>query len=363
MNIERRLIHNFDWLWLLALLLLSGAGLTAIWSVTNATGWDSYLGRHTIFLGAALLVFLLLLYFDYHVYADFIPAGYALALAVLVLVLLVGRTIHSNKSWIYLGGMSFQPSEFVKILVIVALARYYSEVENEYLSLRELAIGGLIVLLPMGLVVLQGDLGTAVTYVPIYVTLSLLAGLRRSHLLLFALAAAIALPSGWFLLRDYQRSRIETVFNPASDPRHRGYQALQSQIAVGSGRFLGKGFKQGSQSQLGFLPARQNDFVFAVISEERGFIGGMTVLSLLLFISLRLLRAAREAKDKVGTMIVAGVLGLFLFHSMVNVGMVVGLVPIVGIPLPFVSAGGSALISFFAAMSLCMNVNLRRFVN
>ncbi len=363
MNIERRLIHNFDWLWLLAVLLLSGAGLVAIWSVTNATGWNSYLGRHVIFLGLALAFFLLILYFDYHVYADFVAAGYVLAIAVLVLVLLVGRTIHSNKSWIYLAGISVQPSEFVKILVIVALARYYSEVEGEYLGLRELAIGGLIVLLPVGLVVLQGDLGTAITYIPIYAALSLLAGLRRRHLLLLTLAAAVALPGGWLLLRDYQKSRIESVLNPASDPLHRGYQAVQSQIAVGSGRFLGKGFKQGSQSQLGFLPARQNDFVFAVISEERGFVGSMTVLSLLLFICLRLLRAAREAKDKVGTMIVAGVLGLFLFHATVNVGMVVGLVPIVGIPLPLVSAGGSALISFFAAMSLCMNVHLRRFVN
>jgi rod shape determining protein RodA len=363
MNINQRLIHNFDWLWLTALLLLSGAGLTAIWSVTNATGWHSYLGRHAIYLAVAIAVFVIMLYFDYHAYADYIAVGYVIALTVLVLVLLIGRTIHNNKSWIYIAGIGFQPSELVKVLLIVALAKYYSEVDSDYLGLRELVIGGLIVLVPMVLVVLQGDLGTAVTFIPIYVALSFLAGLRRKHLILFALGAVLSLPAGWLMLRDYQKSRIETVLNPLSDPLRTGYQALQSEIAVGSGRFLGKGFKQGSQSQLGFLPARHTDFVFAVVSEERGFVGSMTILVLLLFIAMRLLRAAREAKDKVGTMIVAGVLALFLFHSTINIGMVVGLLPIAGIPLPFVSAGGSALISFFAAMSLCLNVNLRRFVN
>jgi len=363
MNIDQRLIHNFDWLWLLALILLSGSGLVAIWSVTSATGWDSTLGRHSVYLCAAIVIFVILLYFDYHAFADFVAVGYLLGLAVLVLVLLIGRTVHSNKSWIYLGSIGIQPSEFMKVVVIVALAKYYSEVESDFLGLRELLIGGLIVLMPMLLVVLQGDLGTAVTFLPIYASLTLLAGLRRKHMIMFCLAGILALPAGWMMLRDYQKSRIETVLNPSSDPLHRGYQTIQSKIAVGSGRFLGKGFKQGTQSQLGFLPARHTDFVFAVISEERGFVGSMTVIGLLLFISLRLLRAAEDAKDRLGTFVVTGVLALLVFHSTINIGMVVGLIPIAGIPLPFVSAGGSALLAFFAAMSLCMNVRLRRFVN
>jgi rod shape determining protein RodA len=165
------------------------------------------------------------------------------------------------------------------------------------------------------------------------------------------------------MLRDYQKGRIETVFNPSHDPRRMGYQTIQSEIAIGSGRFFGKGFKQGSQGHLGFLPARHTDFVFAVLSEEKGFVGSVSILALFLLIALRLLRAAREAKDKIGTMVVVGVLALFLFHFVINVGMVVGLLPIAGIPLPFVSAGGSSLISFFAAMGLCMNVNMRRYVN
>ncbi len=363
MNIEQRTIQHFDWLWFACLLLLTGAGLIAAWSVAESAGWEAFLGRHLIHLCLAIAIFVILLYLDYHHYADFIAVGYIVGIAVLVTVLLLGRSVHGNKSWIYLGSIGFQPSEFVKILVIVALAKYYSEVDGDYLRVRELAIGGIIVFLPMMLVVMQGDLGTAITFVSIYGACSLLAGLRRKHLVIFTLIGLLAMPAGWMMLRDYQKTRIQTVFNPSNDPLHTGYQTIQSIIAVGSGQFLGKGFKQGTQSQLGFVPARHNDFVFAVISEERGFIGGMTVLSLMFIITIRLLRAAREAKDHLGTLIVAGVTALYLFHAMINIGMVIGLLPIAGIPLPFVSAGGSAMIAFYAAMSLCMNVRLRRFVN
>jgi rod shape determining protein RodA len=310
-----------------------------------------------------LLAFVMLLSFDYHIFSDFITFMYLVGLAVLGLVLIVGRAIHSNKSWIYLGIFSFQPSELMKILVIIALAKYYSELDLEYLGFKELLIGGLIVFVPAFLVVLQGDLGTAVTFFPIYAVLSCLAGVRRKHVVVLLVLVAVAAPLSWFLLRGYQKGRIETVFNPANDPHHLGYQTIQSEIAVGSGRLLGKGFKQGSQGHLGFLPARHTDFVFAVLSEEKGFAGSITILGLFLFVSYRLFRTARDAKDKIGTMIVAGVLALLLFHVVINIGMVEGLLPILGIPLPFVSAGGSSLISYFAAMSLCMGIKMRRYVN
>jgi rod shape determining protein RodA len=363
MNINRRFLLGFDWLWLLAMIALAGAGSIAIWSATGGSGINSYFGRQILFLMAGFLLALILLYFDYHVYADFIKLAYLAGLLILVVTLLMGHTVHGSKSWLYLGTIGFQPSEFMKVLIIVALAKYYSETERDYLEFQELLAGGLIVLVPMLLVVLQGDLGTAATYLPIFIVLSYLAGVRRKHILVLFLAGAVAAPLFWMNLRDYQKGRIQSVFDPSSDPRNTGYQAIQSKIAIGSGRFLGKGFQQGTQSQLGFVPARHTDFVFAVISEERGFVGSFTVLALFFFISLRLLRAGREAKDKIGTMIVAGVLGLFLFHIFINVGMVMGLLPIAGIPLPFVSAGGSALISFFIAMSLCMNVRMRRYIN
>lgn len=360
---DQRLLLSFDWLWFLALLALSGAGIVAIWSTTDGTSLNSYFGKQLVYLCIGLFAFIALLYFDYHIFSDFIGFIYGAGLAILVLVLIIGRSIHSNKSWIDVGIFTFQPSEIMKLLVILAVARYYSELEQDYLGIRELLLGGLIVFVPAFLVVLQGDLGTAVTFLPIYAVLSCLAGIRRKHILALLIIVAIAAPPAWYLLRGYQKGRIETVLNPSSDPHRLGYQTIQSEIAVGSGRFLGKGFKQGSQGNLGFLPARHTDFVFAVLSEEKGFIGSITILGLFLFVSFRLFRAAREAKDKVGTLIVVGVLALLLFHVVINIGMVVGLLPIAGIPLPLVSAGGSSLISYFAAMSLCMSVRMRRYVN
>lgn len=362
-KIDRRLLFSFDWLWFFGLLALSGAGVAAIWSTTNGTSLNSYFGKQVIYLCCALVVFLILLCFDYHLFSDFITFIYLAGMAVLGLVLLIGRSIHSNKSWIDVGIFSFQPSELMKILVIIALAKYYAELDLEYLGFRELLIGGLIVFVPAGMVWLQGDLGTAVTFFPIYAVLTCLAGIRRKHVVVALLIVAVASPLAWFLLRGYQKGRIETAFNPSSDPRRLGYQAIQSEIAIGSGKFLGKGFKRGSQGYLGFLPAPHTDFVFSVLAEEKGFVGGITILGLFLFISSRLFQTAREAKDKIGALIVVGVLALMLFHVIINVGMVVGLLPIIGIPLPFVSAGGSSLISYYAAMSLCIGIRMRRYVN
>jgi rod shape determining protein RodA len=363
MNINERLLVSFDWLWFLALLSLSAIGLLAIWSTTEGTNLNSYFGRQLAYVCFAVVVFLVVVYFDYHVYCDFINIIYATSLALLGLVLLIGRSIHSNKSWIKMGGFVFQPSEVVKIVAILALAKYYSEIERDHLELGELLTGGLIVGVPMGLVMLQGDLGTAMTFVPIYAAMSFLAGLKRKHVLITAAALLVASPVGWLMLKDHQKGRIQTVFNPESDPKNLGYQTIQSEIAIGSGQFLGKGFKRGSQGQLGFLPARHTDFVFAVWSEERGFVGSVGLLALLLFVALRMLRTARDAKDRLGGMIVVGVLALFIFHVTINVGMVIGLLPIAGIPLPFVSAGGSSLLACYIAMGLCMSVRMRRYVN
>jgi rod shape determining protein RodA len=360
---DRRLLLSFDWLWFLALLALSSAGAAAIWSTTDGTSLDSYFGRQIVYLCCSLVVFLIMLYFDYRVFSDFIAFIYMAGLALLILVLFIGLSIHNNKSCLNFGVFSFQPSEFMKVLVIVALSKYYSELVEEHLRIRELIVGGLIVFVPACLVVMQGDLGTAVTYLPIYGVLSCLAGIKRKHLVFMLILITIAAPFGWFLLRGYQRGRIEMMFNPASDPYHMGYQTIQSKIAIGSGQFLGKGFRQGSQGHLGFLPARHTDFVFAVFSEEKGFVGSIAILGLFLFVSIRLFRTAREAKDSIGAMIVAGVMAMLLFHVVINLGMVLGLLPIAGIPLPFVSAGGSSLISSYAGMSLCMNIWMRRYVN
>jgi|WetSurMetagenome_2_1015567.scaffolds.fasta_scaffold101480_2 rod shape determining protein RodA len=362
-KVDRRLLLSFDWLWFLALLLLSAAGVVAIWSTTGNASLHSYFGKQLVYLCCALLVFIVLLCFDYHLFSDFIVVIYIIGLLVLGSVLIIGRSIHSNKSWIDLGIFSVQPSELIKILVIIALAKYYSELDREYLEFKEMFMGALIVFVPVLLVVLQRDLGTAVTFFPVYAVLSCLAGIRRKHMIILLVAVLVAAPVSWYFLRGHQKARIETVFNPANDPQRSGYQTIQSEIAIGSGKLLGKGFKRGSQGQQGFLPARHTDFIFAVFAEEKGFIGSIALLGLFLFVAYKLFRTAQEAKDKIGAMIVSGVLAVFLFHMTVNVGMNEGLIPIAGIPLPFVSAGGSSLISFYAAMSLCMGIRMRRYVN
>jgi rod shape determining protein RodA len=362
-KVDRRLLLSFDWLLFLTCLALSAAGIVAIWSTTYGTGMSWYFGRQIIYLCCALLVFLTLLFFDYHLFSDFITFIYIAGLVVLGLVLVIGLSVHSNKSWISLGIVRFQPSEFMKLLVVVALAKYYSELDLEYLGIRELLIGGMIVFVPFLMVVMQKDLGTAVTFLPIYGVLSCLAGIRRKHLITLLVIVAVAAPSAWFMLREVQKDRFKTVFNAETDARGLGYQTIQSEIAIGSGRFLGKGFRHGSQGNLGFLPARVTDFVFSVLAEEKGFAGSVTVLGLFLLGAFRLFRIAREARDKIGSFIVVGVLAIFLFHIIINIGMVVGLLPIAGIPLPFVSAGGSSLISFYASISLCIGVRMRRYVN
>jgi rod shape determining protein RodA len=360
---DRRLLLGFDWIWFLTILALSGSGIVAIWSTTDGTSLNSYFGRQVIYLCCALVVFLVLLYFDYHVFSDFIVFIYAAGILLLVLVPFIGTSVHGNRSWINLGIFSFQPSELMKIIVVIALAKYYSRVEGETLGLKDLSIGALIVFVPMFLVILQKDLGTATTFLPIYGVLSCLAGIRKKHVFFLIVVVLIAAPLGWFSLQDYQKGRIINVFHPSRDPHGMGYQLRQSEIAVGSGRLLGKGFKQGSQGNLGFLPARHTDYVFAVLAEEKGFVGSIAVLGLFLLLSYRLFRTAREAKDRIGMMIVVGILTLILFHMTYNIGMVVALLPIVGIPLPFVSAGGTSLITNFAAMSLCMGIWVRRYVN
>ena len=360
---DRRVLLGFDWIWFMALLALSAVGTIAIWSTTDGTSLDSYFGKQVIYLCCALFVFFALLYFDYHLFSDFIEFIYVGGMLLLALVLIIGISIHGNRSWINLGIISFQPSEVMKIIVIIALAKYYSKIEGEYLGLKELFVGGLIVFVPMSMVVLQRDLGTATTFLPIYGVLSCLAGIRKKHILVLLVIVVVAAPLAWYSLQDYQQGRIKNVFNPSSDPQGLGYQSRQSKIAIGSGQLLGKGFKQGSQGNLGFLPARHTDYVFAVLAEERGFVGSISILGLFLLLSYRLFRTAREAKDRIGMLMVSGVLTLLLFHMTINIGVVLALLPTMGIPLPFVSAGGSALITYFAAMSLCMGVWVRRYVN
>jgi rod shape determining protein RodA len=261
------------------------------------------------------------------------------------------------------GGFKLQVSEFVKLVIILLVARFMTDLKREDLDWRDLLKIGGMVGVPMLLVMKQPDLGTALTYLPILAGGILLAGLRWQYLGVLALALALTLPIGWHFLQDYQKARLTTFIDPAKDPRGQGYQVIQSKIAVGAGGMWGKGVTHGTQTQLQFLPVPHTDFIFSAFSEEHGFVGVVVVLGLYFLLLMQIVQNAQTAPDKAGMYICMGVCTLLLFHVLVNVGMVVGRMPVTGIPLPLMSAGGSNILSVFLMLGLVNNVRLRRFVN
>jgi rod shape determining protein RodA len=282
----------------------------------------------------------------------------------LLVTALVGAQIFGSKRWIPLpGGVHLQVSEFVKLVIILLVARYLTDLKTEELEIWEMAKLAALVALPAVLVLMQPDLGTALTYFAILVTGAFLAGLRWKYVAAIAVVAVLVLPVGYHFLKDYQKARLVSFMDPERDPRGTGYQLIQSQIAVGNGGMFGKGVTKGTQTQLRFLPVPHTDFIFSAFAEEHGFVGVVVVLSLYFVMIMRIVQNAQTAPDRSGMYICMGLAGLLLFHMLVNVGMVVGRMPVTGIPLPFMSAGGSSVWSNFLALGLVNNVRLRRFVN
>jgi rod shape determining protein RodA len=289
---------------------------------------------------------------------------YGLMLLALLAVLIAGHAKFGSRRWMEIGGVPFQVSEFAKLVIIIVLARFLSEVRTDDLSLRDLCKIGALVGVPLVLILLQPDLGTALTLIPITVAGAFLAGIKWKHALALVVLAGLAIPVAWhFVLKPYQKARITTFLQPERDPEGSGYQILQSEIAVGSGGLWGQGLGRGSQNQLGFVPVRYSDFILAALGEELGFAG--VFLTLLLYVGLfsRLFLNARQAKDRAGMYLIGGVAAILAFHVFVNSAMVIGWMPVTGIPLPLVSYGGSATLFVFMALGLAMSVRLRRFVN
>jgi rod shape determining protein RodA len=254
-------------------------------------------------------------------------------------------------------------SELVKLIIIIVLARFFAEVRTDELSLQDLIKAGLIVGLPLGLILKQPDLGTALVLLPLLVVGAYLAGLQWKHAAAIALIGLLMLPVGWRVLKPYQKDRVTSFLHPEEDAKGSGYQVLQSKIAVGSGGFWGKGFGNGTQNQLGYIPVRYSDFIMSAWAEEQGFKGVLLALGLYMALLLRLVQNAQRAKDRAGMFLVMGVAAALGFHVLVNVAMVIGAMPVTGIPLPLMSYGGSATLFVFLAIGLVMNVRLRRFVN
>lgn len=355
--------RDYDW-WLVAILAaICTLGVIEIYSATHASALS---GMHTRQIKWLLLGFILMFVIsriDYHLILDQAFILYLIGLAALVAVLLMGHTRFGAKRWIPIMGQFLQVSELVKLIIIIVLARFFAEVRSDELSLPDLIKAGLIVGLPLGLILMQPDLGTALVLIPMLVVGAFLAGLQWKHAAAITLIGLLMLPVGWHILKPYQKERVTSFLHPEEDAKGSGYQVLQSKIAVGSGGFWGKGFGNGSQNQLGYIPVRYSDFIMAALAEEQGFKGVLLALGLYMALLLRLVQNAQRAKDRAGMFLVMGVAAALGFHVLVNVAMVIGAMPVTGIPLPLMSYGGSATLFVFMAIGLVMNVRLRRFVN
>jgi len=310
-------------------------------------------------IGAALM--LLFLIVDYHVFFDIAPLLYAIGNVLLIYLLLWGKVTANVKSWIHIGTFQFQPSEFMKIFTALMLARYFDRQEAAYLNAQSFVKAMAIIALPVGLIIVQPDFGTAATFFPLFAVAMFFGGIRWKVWVAAAIALLIALPIGWTLLRPYQKDRVVTFLNPDRDPLGKGYQVTQAKIAIGSGGIHGKGFRQGTQAKLEYLPARHTDFIFAVLGEEWGFIGVTIVLSLYLFLIVQALNFAKNARDRGGTFLAICLISFFIFHILINVSMQIGILPTTGIPLPLISYGGSSTMMFLIAIGLLANVDMRRF--
>ncbi|MGH9709580.1 MAG: rod shape-determining protein RodA [Candidatus Acidiferrales bacterium] len=362
---ERTHTFEFDW-WLLTIVMtICLVGLLEIYSSTHGSVLHGMQWKQLTWIAIGLGGMLILSRIDYNVMLDQSPLLYMIGLAALLLVLAVGHTRFGARRWIVVGGVVLQVSELVKLIIIIVLARYFSEVRSERLRLSDLAKIGLLVGIPAGLILLQPDLGTAMVLVPVAIVGAFLAGINWKHAVALLALGALVAGVGWngHFLKPYQKQRLATFMNPEQSPRGAGYQILQSEIAVGSGGFWGKGFGKGSQNQLGFVPVRYSDFILAALAEEQGFFGVLICMLLYLALLLRLVDNAQKAKDRAGMYLVMGVAAILAFHVVVNAGMVIGYMPVTGIPLPFMSYGGSVTIFGFLALGLVMNVRTKRFVN
>jgi rod shape determining protein RodA len=356
-------IRDLDWLMVITSVFISAMGVLQIYSATRGTQWKDAWWKQIIFITVGLVLMWLVAVVDYHSLMGRVPILYLLSMLTLLAVLLVGTKVFGSRRWIPILGFTFQISEFVKLVLILLVARFLTELRSETLDWRELLKLSGLVFLPMILVVKQPDLGTALTYLPILAIGVYLAGLRREYLVVIGLLAVFALPVSWNFLEDYQKARLISFQYPDRDPRGTGYQTIQSKIAVGAGGMWGQGVAKGTQTQLRFLPVPHTDFIFSAFAEEHGFVGVVIVLALYFVLLMQIIQNAQTAPDRAGMYICMGVVALLVFHLLVNVGMVVGRMPVTGIPLPLMSAGGSNTLSTFLMLGLVNNVRLRRFVN
>jgi rod shape determining protein RodA len=368
----RRMIsfRDFDWVLLAFILLICALGVLEIYSTTAGTKFNGAHIRQIYWIMAGMALMLTVSLINYQVLLENAHWFYVASIVSLLAVAVVGKRYLGAKRWVQLpSGQHFQPSEWVKLVLILALAKYFSGEGERQASLSDIAKAGLIVAVPMLLVLKQPDLGTALTYLPVAIMGLFLGGIQFRHAAVIMLVACVLLPAAWIygpklhLVKQYQKDRLTGFLHPEADSQKSGYQLEQSKIAVGSGGIWGKGTRKGTQTQGSFLPEPHTDFIFAAWSEEHGFVGAVALLLLYFMVLMRLIHNAQTAPDSAGGFVVMGVVAVLLFHILVNAGMVVGFMPVTGIPLPLMSYGGSSVLFMFLALGIVMNIRMRRFVN
>jgi rod shape determining protein RodA len=349
---------------LIATLLLMAYGLVITYSTSfeDVAAGDpvQFVIRGAVFTALGMATMVAVAYFDYAWFGTFAPLLYLLTLGLLVLVLFIGHTVLGGQRWITLAGQKFQVSEFAKVLMIVVLAKYFADRHDRVRSPLVL-LGSLVLLAPAAaLVYRQPDLGTSLVFVGIFFGMAYLAGARPWQLASLVAVAVAAFPAVWGFLQAYQRSRLTAFLDPYADPQGAGWNIIQSLIAIGSGQATGKGLTAGTQSPLGYLPIAESDFVFAGLAEDLGFVGAVILFALYAVLLVATLRIAFRARDPFGTFLAVGVFAMLSFQLVVNVGMAMSLMPVTGIPLPFISHGGSSLLSVCIALGILQSVSMRR---
>lgn len=348
--------------WVLLLVVLLGAiGVATLYSANRSfSGGTPYYLKQTVFLGAGVVAAVCIACIDYRVLISFAPAFYLFSLGLLVAVLFIGNEVKGGQRWITIGFFNLQPSEVAKLAVTLMLAWYLGKIGGKIQRVPWLIPAFAIGALPAVLVLVQPNLGTTIVFVPLTFAMVFAAGAKRWHLGGLVLAGAAAAPMGWAFIEDYQRRRILTFLDPASDPSGSGYHTIQSMITVGSGGMTGKGYMQGTQTYLSYLPEHHSDFIYSLFAEEWGFVGGVSVLALFALLFLRILYNASQSEDVAGTLVSVGVVTVLAFHVFVNVAITMGMMPVTGIPLPFMSYGGSFCITTLTGIGVLLSIHARR---
>lgn len=364
---DRRLVQCFDWGLLGFAAAIALMGLVALYSAVSAGSPDLekiLFKKQIIWYGCGLVVMIVCFLIDYKVYERYAHIIYGASCVSLVSVLFYGKLVGGSKRWLALGPLSIQPSEMAKIAVILILARYYSKIASDRgLSLRDLFTPFALTLVPFLLIVRQPDLGTAMVVALIAGSMTLFVKIERRSLYFLTGAAAVTGVLGWFFfLKGYQKQRIMTFLDPDRDPLGAGYHIIQSKIAIGSGMISGKGFLKGTQNTLSFLPEQHTDFIFSVLAEEWGLMGSAAVLVMFLLLIAWGLSIASRCRDPFGTILSVGITIMISWQVFINIGMVMGLMPVVGVTLPFISYGGSSTITLMIGVGLLLNISMRRFM-